>query len=169
MLFNSLPPTLYILSTCHSASLFTLSYAFSRSIKQKTVALFNFLSPLPTTPQLFAYRNRYRYSATTYGVNKLRTPPSLVITKGKSSVPENLISLYHPLISLLYSTATLHLFSIYFNHLLPKQLPISPPINFSSKLFIHLLFALIHTSFKHYLPSLISFHSSFFCYLISSS
>ena len=46
--FNSLPPTSYILGTCHSASLFTLPYAFSRSIKPPfTLCFFSFsFSPI---------------------------------------------------------------------------------------------------------------------------
>ena len=40
MQFNSLPPTSYILSPCHSVSLLTLPYAFSRSTKPTYTTFF---------------------------------------------------------------------------------------------------------------------------------
>ena len=75
------------------------------------------------------------------------------------------------LISILYSVATLHLYSFHITHLLPKQRPISIHI------LIHLrqnssftsFFALIFTPFNIFLFFSVSFHAPFFCLFISSS
>ena len=78
------------------------------------------------------------------------------------------LSLCQPPISILYSTATLHLSSFCITYLLPKQFPISIHIliHLPSKLFIYFLFALIYTPFNPLF--FVHFHTLFFCLFIAS-